>query len=216
VSDYYTPWRPHARILSYAESANGDAPPLSILRGKETELDAPSAIALDDIQQLYVTNGYFGHNSITVYAADRSGRAQPIQDITGPATGLDTPQGLAVDSARNIYVANAPGRGLAYVTEYPAGATGNVAPIRTIVGENTGLKNSSGLAVDAGGNIYVANDALGRFPGGVTVYAARAVRRELRSHHGVRCRLKRKRRPRTRDRRVEHGVIGAVWACSRC
>src|ERR1700674_4411542 len=61
-----------------------------------------------------------------------------------------------------------------YVTIYPIGSNGNVAPIGTIDGTATGLSGSAGIAVDAGGNIYVANafgKPSGSAPSGfVTVY----------------------------------------------
>lgn len=41
------------------------------------------------------------------------------------------------------------------VTDYSGGANGNVFPIRTISGSNTGLTNPYGIAVDASRNIYV-------------------------------------------------------------
>jgi sugar lactone lactonase YvrE len=43
------------------------------------------------------------------------------------------------------------------VTGYPAGASGNRAPVATIVGNNTGLGSPVAIDVDAAGNIYVAN-----------------------------------------------------------
>ena len=59
------------------------------------------------------------------------------------------------------------------VTVYPAGSSGNATPSATIAGSNTGLDEPQGIAVDAGGNIYVTN--YGSQQGGndaVTVYAA--------------------------------------------
>ena len=53
----------------------------------------------------------------------------------------------------NLYVAN---YGNA-VTVYAAGAKGNVAPTRTIAGSQTKLDGADGIAVDASGNIHVAD-----------------------------------------------------------
>jgi hypothetical protein len=66
-----------------------------------------------------------------------------------------------------IYVTNS---GADTVTVYPASANGNVAPIETISGSNTGLNNPEGIALDARLNINVAN---ANTPS-VTVYAAGA------------------------------------------
>jgi DNA-binding beta-propeller fold protein YncE len=56
--------------------------------------------------------------------------------------------------ARLLYVANAAANS---ITAYTLPAQGNVAPARTISGPRTGLSNPVALAVDADGNIIVAN-----------------------------------------------------------
>jgi secreted PhoX family phosphatase len=61
------------------------------------------------------------------------------------------------------------------VTVYAAGSSGNVAPAQTITGSQTALDSPDGIAVDAGGNIYVVNPGaeLGP-PSSVTVFGAGA------------------------------------------
>jgi sugar lactone lactonase YvrE len=53
------------------------------------------------------------------------------------------------------------------VTVYNRGDTGDVTPIATIMGSNTGLAQAVGIGIDAVGKIYVANFD----PTSVTVYA---------------------------------------------
>jgi sugar lactone lactonase YvrE len=65
-----------------------------------------------------------------------------------------------------IFVAN---QGNNSITAYAAGAAGNQVPVATIEGSNTGLSAPMGIALDAQGNIYVANTFT------VTVYAANPV-----------------------------------------
>jgi Beta-propeller repeat len=75
-----------------------------------------------------------------------------------------------------IYVANRNG-GLSHngtVTIYAVGANGNVAPIHTIGGANTGLVGPVRVALDASHNVYVTNNPTDSGPGWVTVYAAGA------------------------------------------
>src|SRR5439155_234425 len=84
----------------------------------------------------------------------------------GPASPLNESQALAVAT-----FGLAPG-----VVVYAAGASGDVAPIRTIAGANTVLSNATGIARDAAGNLYVTNPPLTPPSGGsVTVYAPGAV-----------------------------------------
>lgn len=65
-------------------------------------------------------------------------------------------------------------------TSSAAGSNGDVAPIRTITGSNTGLAGALGIAVDSSGKIYAANRVAcppgltdcADNPGSITVYAA--------------------------------------------
>ena len=66
---------------------------------------------------------------------------------------------VAVDASLNVYVFDPR---TAPISEFAAGATGNVAPIRTISGSNTGLNGgngfSFGLAVSKrSGEIFFSN-----------------------------------------------------------
>ena len=110
----------------------------------------------------------------------------PIGVIIGSKTRLDNPTAIALDSQGEIYVANAlrvrvrphaiydVGR----VTVYSASSNGNVAPIATISGTATGLAYPIGLALDSGGNIYVANSDTAnvgddlKYNASITVYKA--------------------------------------------
>ncbi len=107
---------------------------------------------------------------MTVYAANATNNAPPTVTISGVATGLAEPEALAFDAAGNIYVSNGMGNS---VTVYSAGASGNATPTKTIIGAATGLSTPNGIALDAldaAGNLYVANES----GGSVTVYPAGA------------------------------------------
>ena len=116
--------------------------------------------------------GLTSTSSITVYPAGSNGNVKPIAAIAGPDTGLDDPC-IAVDSSGKIYAGNTTDS----ITVYPAGSNGNVKPIATIIGpdqgDQTGLFQPNGIALDSKGNIYAAN---ARYPDRagfkVTVYSA--------------------------------------------
>jgi hypothetical protein len=99
---------------------------------------------------MYVANygtGSANNSSVTVYAAGAKGNATPIATIKGANTLLDQPLGIALDAAGRIYVANSATTSAQYrITVYAAGATGDVAPVVTISGSNTGLSVPSHLA----------------------------------------------------------------------
>jgi hypothetical protein len=168
-------------VTVYAAGANGNVAPIRTISGSNTVLDFPEGVALDAGLNLYVTTfvgGPSGLGSVNVYAAGANGDVAPIGIITGSHTLLHGAVGIALGPRGGIYVMNydsrsrpAPGR----VTVYAAGANGDVAPVRTIGGSNTGLFGSLGLARDAGGNIDAVNQEGGPSRvGSVTVYAAGA------------------------------------------
>jgi hypothetical protein len=79
--------------------------------------------------------------------------------IGGSNTGVVAPGTVAVDASLNVYVFDSK---TATISEFAAGATGNVAPIRNISGSNTGLSGgngfSFGMAVSkTSGEIFVSN-----------------------------------------------------------
>jgi sugar lactone lactonase YvrE len=82
-------------------------------------------------------------------------------------------------------------------------ARGNVAPLREIHGPRTGLAGPGGLAVDAGGHLYVVN----RRSGPVTVYPPGAA--------GDVAPLRTLRAPSMRAEAVAIGAAGEVFVASR-
>jgi sugar lactone lactonase YvrE len=171
-----------ATVTVYAPEADGDAAPIHTIVGLATKLLAPTAIAVADDGTLYVANaGVWNddHGSVRVYAPDADGQARPARTLLGPGTQLISPGGLAISRGDTIYVLGGwdfP-RGRTRIAVYPPMADGEVAPIRTIEGDSTGFRESSGMAVDGEGQVYVANrkeaqgiNAYGPDLGSVTVF----------------------------------------------
>jgi hypothetical protein len=130
-----------------------------------TGLSDPVALAVksggDYFWVLNSSGGSGGNGSITKYATNASGNVAPWATIAGGVTGLNSPAGLALDHSNNIYVTNdgSISGAVDSITIYAnAGSNGNVAPMATISGSNTGLNLPNGIAIDAGGYIYVVND----------------------------------------------------------
>jgi len=137
----------------FAPGANGCVKP------KRTISDA-GGLAIDSNNLLYVANAKTA--TIDIFPA---GSSTMQAQIGGSNTGLGTPGSalpsdtVAVDASRNVYVFDTK---TATISEFAAGAHGNVAPIRTISGSNTGLNGGNGftfgLAVSkASGEIFVTN-----------------------------------------------------------
>src|SRR5580704_1763652 len=137
-----------------------------IAKPKRTISDE-GGLAIDSNNLLYVANSTTA--TIDIFP---SGSGTMQAQIGGSNTGLEAPGTVAVDASLNVYVFDTK---TATISEFAAGATGNVAPIRTIAGSNTGLDGgngfSFGLAVsNASGDIFVSNPA----SNAILVFAATA------------------------------------------
>lgn len=128
---------PGGTIQVYAAGASGDVAPIATIGGDRTGLSEASGIAIDSVGNVYVANsngGSGGNGSVTVYAAGENGNVAPTAVITGPDTQVNLPSGVAVDSMSSIYVTTSQG-----VVVFQRGANGDMLPIRSIAGSNTGL-----------------------------------------------------------------------------
>jgi sugar lactone lactonase YvrE len=178
-------------VTVYAASANGNVTPIAVIGGPNTRLANPTGIALDASGKIYVVNGEeYRNGSITIYPplATSTGilNEAPIATVAGSKTLLDNPTGIALDSQGKMYVANdlhvpvkqdkSFDRGR--LTVYPAGSSGNIAPIATISGAKTGLALPRGITLDSDDNIYVANQYTAnsgsdlKYYGSITIYPA--------------------------------------------
>ncbi len=170
-------------VFVYSAGSNGNVPPIAAISGSNTGLYYLVGIAVDSSGKIYVADdgtvlemGSIGP-SVSVYSAGSNGNAAPIATITGSSTGLNYPTGIAAGSGGKIYVADhgtswTGGTIAPSVLVYPAlgSSTGTLDefPVAGINGTDTGLNGPTGIAVDSGGKIYVAD----YFATGVFVYAA--------------------------------------------
>jgi hypothetical protein len=136
----FLPEGAHA-VEVFAPGANG------CIKPKRTISDEGGlAIARNNI--LYVANNGFDSSEATIDifpAGSSSMEAQIGESNTGlEASGTALPTDtVAVDASHNVYVFDVQ---TAKISEFAAGATGNVAPIRTISGSRTGLDGRNGSA----------------------------------------------------------------------
>jgi hypothetical protein len=168
-------------VTVYAPGVSGDARPVRVIRGRATRLSRPTGLALDADGNVYVVNSDVPMKdlgSVAVFAPGASSDAPPTRTLVGPDTRLNEPAGVAIGGDGGLHVTSR-GRGWApTILVYPPGANADAPPIRAIEGPRTGLQGPHGLALDAGGNLYVANhggangiNAYGPDLGAVTVYA---------------------------------------------
>jgi len=157
-------------VTIYAKGSNADAAPIAIIGGSNTGLQSPSGIALDSSRNIYVADQ--AGPSVFVYPPLGSSTGtlneSPTATISGFATGMLFPQGITLDSLGNIYVADfgdpehipvIPASVFIYPPLGSSTGTLNESPTATISGGATDLDNPTGIALDSGKNIYVADSA---------------------------------------------------------
>ena len=154
-------------ILVYAAGASGTATPIRTITPVSGSFFYVGGMQVDAAGNLYVasSNSYYYSTTkggaIVVYSATANGAATPTRVISGSNTGfaVTSPSALTVDASGTIYVSNEPTSTIPpQIVAFSSTATGNVAPVRTISGANTGLAGYyfvSQLAVDGAGNVYV-------------------------------------------------------------
>lgn len=171
-------------ILVYPAASKGNVAPSAVISGSNTGLDNEDvlfSIALDSSGKIYVSlsQGFEHYPTILVFGAGPTGNPDNLAPTAtignGQATGTVGPVGVAFDSTGNVYVANNGVATSAYaVTIYPAGSDGNVAPMATFAGSNTGLNEPTDVAIDGTGDIYVLNTSFTfgstNYPS-ITIYA---------------------------------------------
>jgi hypothetical protein len=116
--------------------------------------------------------GADGTTTTTFQAGTTAGTAM----VTATSTGLSAMVSVTVNAAAatQFYVANLLGGPdfTGSITVYTVGASDNISPTNTIAGANTGLSDPFGIARDAAGQLYVANN-FGN--SSITVYAPGAM-----------------------------------------
>lgn len=116
-------------ITVYPIKANGDAAPVRVIQGPQTQLNSQERLYLDSEHgELFVANDV--DHSILVFRADDRGDVAPLRVLKGSRTGLLNPSDVFVDTKNDeMVVANA---GNYSTTVYPRTAAGDTPPRRTI------------------------------------------------------------------------------------
>ncbi len=133
-------------IEVFPPGATGCASPSRVITGI-----SPYGLAIDRNNILYVADE---QGSLDIFPP---GASQPMARIAGSNTGLVEPTSVALDASLNVFVFDG---NTSAISEFVAGAQGNVAPLRTIGGSKTGLNGAVGIAVSrTSGKIFISSPA---------------------------------------------------------
>jgi len=152
-------------MVVFPRGAAGDVAPMRQLHTPHRTF----GIAVDEAaQELYLTVQH--PPQVVVYRKTAKGEDRPLRILAGDQTKLEDAHGIAIDTKNNLmFVANhgatSSPRGSSgrfdppSITVYPLKASGDTAPIRTIVGPKTQMNWPALMYLDQQrGELYVAND----------------------------------------------------------
>ncbi|MEZ0184731.1 hypothetical protein AB9T89_21000, partial [Flavobacterium oncorhynchi] len=130
--------------------------------GSQAQFYSPFGIAMDTSGNIYVADtGNNAIRKITPAGAVKTlaGGTNGFADGIGIAAQFNTPLGVAVDASDNVYVADFGNNAIRKIT--PAGAVttlaGSTAGFADGLGTAAEFNFPEGIAVDASGNVYVAD-----------------------------------------------------------
>jgi hypothetical protein len=94
-------------ILTFAGGAEGETPPLRVIQGSNTRLEAPDRVAVDAVNnEIYVPEG----DKVLVYDRMGNGNVAPKRVLEGPDTGRGM-DAVAIDPINNFLIVAAGGGG---------------------------------------------------------------------------------------------------------
>jgi hypothetical protein len=121
-------------------------------------LSGPAGLAFDANGNLWAANA--GNNTVVEFATRQlgaSGRPVPAVTLSARDGSLSGPTGLAFDARGNLWVTNANASTVVEFTTSQLATSGSPTPAVTLSSASGSLASPSGLAVDASGDLWIAN-----------------------------------------------------------
>ena len=141
---------------------NGDTAWLRRYNGPASNSETPSAMALDDSGNVYVTGqgdateAETGDYCTIKYLSD--GDTAWVRNYNGPGDGFDSAEDMAVDDSGYVYVTGCSYGGSSYGNDYATikyDSAGDTVWVRRYNGSSSGDDRAYGIVVDEGYNVYV-------------------------------------------------------------
>lgn len=127
--------------------------------GRSNLADVPAAISIDPLKNILLTGESYSSdffNDFLTVKYDPVGNRKWVKRYDGPAHGTDAAEGVAADSAGNVYVTGSSFHSKTFIdfATVKYDRTGRLKWVRRFDGP--GQDSARAVAVDNGGNIYVA------------------------------------------------------------
>jgi sugar lactone lactonase YvrE len=128
-------------VLKFSPTANGNVAPIAYIGGSNTKLGAPFNVNVDHKGRIIVADNTA--TAVLIFKPGAHGNATPVATISGSHTSLTNITSTGVDPQGRIYATNvgASPSFVASVLVFLPTANGDVAPVRTISGPNTTMKD---------------------------------------------------------------------------
>lgn len=140
-------------------SASGSPTPQVTLSANGSSLNGPIAVAFDPSGNMWVANG--GGNTVVEFTPAQlaaSGSPVPVVTLSDSAGSLNGPVELAFDASGNLWVADFNSSTVVAFTPNQLAASGSPIPSVTLSATGGSLDAPVGLAFDASGDLWVANE----------------------------------------------------------
>lgn len=138
----------------------GNVAPIRVINGASTGLNNPVGLDVTPSGGIWVANR--GNQSVDYWAPGAQGNVAPSQSIVGLASTINVPQDVAVSPVTGEVTVTDfdSSTGEAFLGFYASSSNGDIAPVKRIIGPNTGFGASPGiwgLAYGGCGSLYVAD-----------------------------------------------------------
>lgn len=139
-------------------ASSGTPTPQVVITSDGTSLSNPLGLTFDAAGDLWVADS--GNDAIEKYTPAQLAASGSPTPITIAATGgsINNNFALAFDSAGNAWVSNVSSNTLVKFTPAQLAASGTPTPTTTITATGSSLDRPEGMAFDASGNLWVANE----------------------------------------------------------